>query len=164
MKRAASPKQLSFKSKLKRIAIGKDYFAVPVPPTTTQALNTRGPVPVSARVNDSEAFLASLYPIGGGRHQLRIRNKICKSVHITAGDAVRVHIQVRDRYAEIAIPKDLAGALRTEGLTKAFKALPVGKKAYLLRLIKEAAKPATRAKRIHDAVLAAQQKQKSAVA
>ncbi len=135
-----------------------DYFAVPVPPKTTQALQTRGPVPVSARVNDSEAFLASLYPIGGGRHQLRVRNKICKSVNITAGDAVRVHIQVRDRYAEIAIPKDLAGVLRAEGLAKEFKALPVGKKAYLLRLIKEAAKPETRARRIHDAVQAAQQK------
>jgi len=163
MKHAPSPQQLSFKSKLKRIATGMDYFAVPVPPETTEALKTRGPVPVSARVNDSEDFLASLYPIGGGRHQLRIRNKICKSVNITAGDAVRVDIQVRDRNAEIAIPKDLAGVLRAEGLTKEFKALPVGKKAYLLRLIKEAAKPETRAKRIRDAVQAAQQK-KAAVA
>jgi len=158
MKGASSLKRLSFKSKLKRIASGMDYFAVPVPAATTQALQTRGPVPVSAKVNNSEAFLASLYPIGGGRHYLRIRNKICKSVNITAGDAVRVHIQVRDRYAEIAIPKDLADAIRAAGLTKEFKALPVGKKAYLLRLIKEAVKPETRAKRIHDAVLIAQQK------
>jgi len=158
MKRASSPQQLSFKSTLKRIATGMDYFAVPVPPKTTEALNTRGPVPVSARVNGSEAFIASLYPVGGGRHQLRVRNKICKSVNITAGDAVHVHIQVRDRFAEIAIPKDLVSALRADSLTKEFKALPVGKKAYLLRLIKEAAKPETRAKRIHDAVQAALQK------
>src|SRR5882762_5333632 len=96
--------------------------------------------------------------IGGGRHYLRVRNTICKSVNITAGDAVRVQIQVRDRYAEIAIPKDLASVLRAEGLTNGFKALPVGKKAYLLPLIKEAAKSETRGKRIQDAVKAAHQK------
>jgi hypothetical protein len=164
MKGSSFPRQLSFKSKLKRIATGMDYFALPVPAKATLALQTHGPVPVSARVNDSDAFLASLYPVGGGRHYLRVRNKICKSVNITAGDAVRVQIEVRDRYAEIEIPKDLASALRAAGLTHAFKALPVGKKAYLLRLIKEAVKPETRDKRIQDVLKAAQQKRTATVA
>jgi uncharacterized protein DUF1905/bacteriocin resistance YdeI/OmpD-like protein len=164
MKRSSVPRQLSFRSKLKRIASGMDYFALPVPTKTSLALQTRGPVPVSARVNDSEVFLASFYPIGGGQHYLRVRNKICKSVNITAGDLVRVQVQVRDRNAEIGIPKDLATILRAEGVTKGFRALPVGRKAYLLRLIKEAAKSETRDRRIQDAVKAARQKLGGALA
>jgi Domain of unknown function (DUF1905)/Bacteriocin-protection, YdeI or OmpD-Associated len=154
--RTVSPPQLlKFRSKLERIASGMNYFALLVPTKTSLALQTRGPVPVSARVNDSEVFLGSLYPIGAGRHKLRVRNMICKSVGITAGDTVRVQIQVRDRYAEISIPKDLASVLRARDLTNAFKSLPIGRKAYLLRLVNEAVKPETRGKRIQDAVKAA---------
>ncbi len=152
---------IRFQSKLKRIALGMNYFALRVPLKTTLALQTRGPIPVFARVNDSPAFIGSLYPIGAGRHNLRVRNKICKSVNITAGDTVRVQIQVRDRYAEISIPKDLASALRARELTAAFQSLPIGRKAYLLRLVKEAVKPTTRSKRIQDAVKAAAQKRTS---
>lgn len=132
-----------------------DYFALPVPPETTLALKTRGPVPVAARVNDSEVFIASLYPVGGGRHYLRVRNKICKSVNITAGDPVRVQIQVRDRESEVSLPKDVASVLRAEGVVKQFQSLPLGRRAYLLRLIQAAVKPETRSKRIQDAVKSA---------
>ena len=126
-----------------------------MPAKTTLALKTRGPVPVSARVNDSEAFVASLYPVGGGRHYLRVRNKICRSVNITAGDPVRVQIEVRDRQSEVAIPRDVAQALRAARMLTQFGALPLGRRAYLLRLIKEAVRPETRRKRIQDVVQAA---------
>lgn len=144
--------KLSFQSKLERIASEMEYFAVSVPMKITLALETRGPVPVLARVNDSETFFASLFPVGGGRHYLRVRNKICKAAGIKEGNRVRVQITVRDRSAEISIPKDLMSALRAEGVEKEFKALPIGRKSYLLRLIDEAAKPLTRDKRIQAAV------------
>jgi hypothetical protein len=158
-KAAPAPHQrLSFQSKLECIATGMNYFAVSVPLKITQALHTRGPVPVSAQVNGSETFIASLYPVGNGRHYLRVKNKICNSVQIKEGDRVRVQITVRDRSTEISIPKDLASALRAEGVAKSFEALPIGKKSYLLRLIDQAIKPETRKKRIQDAVEAAHQK------
>src|SRR5262249_47021623 len=115
--------ELSFRSKLERIASGMDYFALSVPTKITRILATHGPVPVFARVNDSETFLASLYPVGGGRHYLRVKNKICKAVKINEDDRVRVRIMVRDRSDEIAIPKDLMQALRAEGLEEDFKTL-----------------------------------------
>src|SRR5262245_10081214 len=71
----APHQELSFRSKLERIASGMDYFALSVPTKVTRAVATRGPVPVFAGVNDSETFLASLYPVGGGRHYLRVKNK-----------------------------------------------------------------------------------------
>jgi hypothetical protein len=116
----APHQQLSFQSKLECIASGMDYFALPVPMKITRALGTRGPVPVFARVNDSETFLASLYPVGGGRHYLRVKNKICRAAKIKEGDRVGVQITVRDLSAEISIPEDLMSALRAEGMVEDF--------------------------------------------
>jgi hypothetical protein len=152
MAKQIKAKKLSFKTKLECIAEGMAYYAVSVPLSITRALGTIGPVPVEARINGSEAFIASLYPIGGGRHYLRVKNKICKSVNIDAGENVRVQITVRDRKAEILIPKDLMSALKKAGLVDGFKDLPIGKKSFILRKIDEVAKPETRAKRIQDAV------------
>ena len=152
-KSVASPhQQLAFDSVLERLADGMEYYALSVPAATSAALHARAAVPVSARVNGSDAFKGSLYPVGGGRHYLRVRNKVCKAAGIHEGDRVRVQIVVRDRRDEIKIPTDLKNALRSAGLQGAFDALPIGKKSYLLRLIDEAVKPETRANRIRDAV------------
>jgi hypothetical protein len=163
MKHSPVPKRLSFQSKVERIASGMDYFALSVPTKISRSLRTRGPVPVFGRVNDSETFLASLFPVGGGRHYLRVKNKICKAAKIKVGDRVRVRITVRDRSAEISIPKDLMSALRAGGVTDHFKALPIGKKSYLLRWIDQAAKPETRDKRIQAAVEAARRKREKRI-
>lgn len=135
-----------------------EYYALSVPLKITLALGARGPVPVYARVGGSETFLGSLYPVGGGRHYLRIRNQVCKAAGIKAGDRVEVRATVCDRDAEIALPEDLAGALRAEGVEADFKALPIGKRGHMLRYIDEAAKPETREKRIQAAVEEAHRK------
>jgi hypothetical protein len=152
-KPAATPhQQLSFDSTLERIATGMEYYALPVPMETSQALHTRGAVPVFAKVNGSDAFKGSLYPVGGGRHYLRVRNNVCKAAGIKEGDRIRVQIVVRDRLEEVEIPADLRSALRKEALLGCFNALPVGKRSYMLRLIDEAVKPETREKRIREVV------------
>ena len=145
-------KKLAFKSKLECIAEGMQYFACSVPAKITLDLDTHGPVPVLARVNDSAEFLASLYPVGQGRHFLRIKNKICTSVGIVVGDSIEVHIKIRDRMDEIIVPEDLKAALKANKLEKIFESLPVGKRSYLIRLINESVKPATRVKKIQDAL------------
>ncbi|MGC4119636.1 MAG: YdeI/OmpD-associated family protein [Myxococcales bacterium] len=144
--------RLSFDSTLERIAEGMEYYALSVPLEVSQALQVRAAVPVLAKVNGSEEFKGSLYPVGGGRHYLRVRNQVCKSVGIREGALVRVDIEVRDRQDEVEIPADLKSALRSAKALAAFAALPVGKKSYVLRLIDEAVKPETRAKRIGEAV------------
>jgi hypothetical protein len=152
-KPSATPhQQLSFQSTLENIAAGMEYYALSVPAKITQELGTVGPVPVAAQVNGSETFIGSLYPMGGGRHYLRVRNQICKSVGIKKGDRVTVQITDRDLEAEIAVPKDVAVALRAAGVKGGFDALPIGKRSFLLRMIDKAVKPETRAKRIQEAV------------
>ena len=163
MKRPSAPQQLSFQSKLERLADGIEYFAIPVPKKITLALGTHGPVPVYARVNDSTAFLVSLYPRGDGRHGLRVKAEVRNEVGLKEGDRVRVQIAVRDRAVEISLPQDLASTLRTEGVLEDFQALPKGKLSYTLRWLEAAAKPATREKRIQAAVAMAHQKREQRI-
>jgi len=108
-------KQLSFQAKLENWAEGMDYCAVPVPASVTQALGTKGPVLVMARVNDSEPFKVSLFPTGGGQHYIRIKAKVRKETKTKTGDRVRVRFTVLDR-ADVTIPTDLMKALRAVAL------------------------------------------------
>ena len=146
---------MSFRAKLENWAEGMDYCAVPVPPEITEALGTKGPVLVLARINDSAAFQVSLFPVGGGEHYIRIKAKVRKETDITIGDRVEVQFIVLDR-EQTEIPEDLMNALRAEDAEKKFKSLSPGKRSFIVRRINEAAKPQTRFKRIQEALAIAQ--------
>jgi hypothetical protein len=150
--KSISGKEFEFKAILERWASGMEYYAISIPHDITVALKTRASVPVKVQINSSDAFLASLFPVGEGRHYLRIKNKICKAVQIKENDLIKVKIKVRNREKEILIPRDLQKALKEAGAEREFNALPIGKKSYLLRVINEAVKAETREKRIKDVV------------
>ena len=150
-------RKLSFQADLENWAQGMDYCAVPVPAQITEALGTKGPVLVMARVNNSEPFQVSLFPVGGGQHYIRIKASVRQETNTKTGDRIRVRITVLDR-ADVAIPDDLVSALVAEGVADAFKSLPPGKQNFIIRRIDDAAKPETRQKRIEEAVLAAHEK------
>ena len=103
-----------------------------------------------ARVNKSEPFKVSLFPVGEGQHYIRIKAKVRKETNTKTGDQVRVQFIVLDR-ADVIYPKDLLKALKDEGVTEGFKFLPPGEQNFILRRIDEAAKPETRKKRIQEA-------------
>lgn len=140
---------ISFQSKLENWAAGMDYCALSVPARVTKSLGTKSAVLVMAQINKSEPFKVSLFPAGGGQHYIRVRAKIRKAAKLKEGDSVKVRITVLDR-SDIAIPKDLATALRAERLTADFKRLTPGKKNYAIRRIDDAVQPGTRAKRIKE--------------
>lgn len=149
-----SPKagmQLSFESTLENWAEGMDYCAIAVPARVTEALGTKSAVLVMARVNRSEPFQASLFPAGGGKHYLRVRAKVRRDANLKEGDAVKVRVTVLDR-ADVAIPDDLADALRAEDLAADFEGITPGRKNYIVRRINDAAMPQTREKRVREAV------------
>lgn len=157
MKVSLAPgRQLTFEADLENWAEGMDYCAVPVPAKITTALGTKGPVLVMARVNESEPFQVSLFPVGGGQHCIRIKAKVRRETNTKVGDRIRLQLTVLDR-AAVGIPDDLMRALAAERVTTAFKSLPPGKQNFIIRRINDAVKPETREKRIQDAVLAAHQ-------
>ncbi|MBP6896269.1 MAG: DUF1905 domain-containing protein [Pseudacidovorax sp.] len=159
MKSSAPPagKQFMFEALLEDWAEGMDYCAVAVPAEITEALGTKGPVLVMARVNDSEPFQVSLFPVGGGRHYIRIKARIRKQTSARTGDCIRLRITVLDR-SRVEIPDDLRTALAAEGAQAAFDALPPGKRNFIVRRIDEAAKAETRARRVQEGVLAAHER------
>lgn len=110
---------------------------------------------VTARVNDSEPFPVSLFPVGGGQHWIRIKAKVRQETQTVTGDRIRVHITVRDR-AVVTIPEDLMSALLAEGAMEDFQSLPPGKQNFLVRRIDEVVRPETRQKRVQEAVEAAE--------
>jgi hypothetical protein len=150
--KSISGKEFEFKAILERWTSGMEYYAISIPHDITAALKTHASVPVKVKINSSDAFMASLFPVGEGRHYLRIKNNICKAVQIKENDVIKVNIKVRDREKEIIIPRDLQKALKEAGAEREFIALPIGKKSYLLRVITEAVKAETREKRIKDVV------------
>ena len=139
-----------------------DYCAVPVPAEITEALGTKGPVLVMAQVNNSEPFQVSLFPVGGGRHYIRIKAKVRQDTNTKTGDRIRVRITVLNR-ADVAIPEDLMSALTAEGVTEAFKSLPPGKQNFIIRRIDDSVKPETREKRIQEGVVAAHQRRERVI-
>jgi translation initiation factor IF-1 len=128
-----------------------DYCAIPVPANITEACGTKRAVLVMARLNGSAPFKVSLFPVGGGKHYIRVRKKVRTEANLNEGDQVLVQITVLDR-ADIEIPKDLSAALRAKKALARFNALTPGKKNYMIRLIDDASKPETRAKRVREAV------------
>lgn len=148
-------KQLSFEGTLENWAEGMDYCAIPVPAEITEALGTKSAVLVMACLNDSAPFKVSLFPVGGGKHYIRVKAKIRKETQTKTGDRVHMRIMVVDRGA-VTYPADLLTALRAEGAASDFKALPPGRRNFIVRRIDEAVKPETRRKRIQDAVVEAQ--------
>jgi hypothetical protein len=146
-----SPQEVTFQSRLVSISDEMEYYALAVPAEITRALGTHAAVAVLARVNDSKPFRGSFYPVGGGKHFMRIKAEVRKETGIEEGDRVRVRAKVVDR-ADITLPKDVASALRAAGALAAFNAQPPGKRNYTLRYIDQAAKPETRIKRIQSAI------------
>jgi Domain of unknown function (DUF1905)/Bacteriocin-protection, YdeI or OmpD-Associated len=144
-------RKLTFKSKLEQWAEGMDYCAIPVPAKITAALGTKRAVLVMARINDSAPFKVSLFPVGGGKHYIRVRKKVRKEANLNEGDRVLVLITVLDR-EDIEVPRDLTTALRNSRGSARFDALTASKKNYMIRRIDDAAKPETRAKRVREAV------------
>lgn len=149
--------KLSFQADLEEWAEGMDYCAVRVPPEITAALGTKGPVLVLARVNESEPFQVSLFPVGGGQHYMRVKAKVRRETNTKTGDRVRIRITVLDR-ADVVLPDDLVSALRAEGVEEAFKSLPPGKQNFIVRRIDDAARPETRGRRIQEGVVAAHER------
>lgn len=149
--------KISFHAQLEDWAEGMDYCAVRVPAEVTEALGTTGPVLVLARVNDSEPFQVSLFPVGGGQHYIRIKAKVRRETNTKTGDRIQIRLTVLDR-ADVVVPDDLLSALGAEGVEEAFNALPPGKRNFLVRRIDEAAKPETRERRIQEAVVAAHER------
>src|SRR5579863_6400100 len=128
------------------------YFYVDVPERISKDIGKRGPVPVSVVINNVAEFTASLFPLGGGRHGLRLNAQTREMAEVKVGDRVKVHITVLGQPLQVAIPTDLETALRSEGVLEDFEAFAPGKQNHIVDWITRSARPQTREKRIQFTV------------
>jgi hypothetical protein len=125
---------------------------VDVPEEISRALGGNGYIPVFASVQGLIAR-TTLIPAGNGQHRLFVDGKIRKRLGVDAGDLVGITLRPDKKPSELAVPADVAAALRkNHGAQKAFKAITPALRREFLRWVLNAKRPETRAKRIEKAI------------
>ncbi len=146
---------LVFRSRLESLTDEAEYYGISVPVEVTRRLKTLAAVPVSVRINQSSPFRSSFYPVGGGRHYMRVKASVRKEVAIREGDTIEIEAQILDRADRTELPDDLHTRLRVAGVLEVFESMPPGMRNHLIHRIEEVAKVETRKKRVLEAVNAA---------
>jgi len=140
-----SAKILSFSATLYKIGINR---CVDVPEEISRALGRERSVTVVATVNGC-SIRTTLLPGSGGAHRLFINSELRRAAGADAGDRVWIALR-RDRAPrEIAVPSDLAEALRrAPQARRAFAQITPALRREFLRWVLAARSPETRARRI----------------
>ena len=121
--------------------------ALDVPAAVSEALGLRGYVPVVGSA-DGAKLIATLVPVGGGRHRLFLNGEVRGAIGKSAGDSVEIRVRLdrSDRMPET--PVDLQEALAKDGASEAWEALAPSRRKELLVWLADAKREQTRAARI----------------
>ena len=128
--------------------------ALDVPEAVSNTFGVRGHVPVVGTADDVE-LIATLVPVGGGRHRLFLNGAIRETIGKGAGDPVEIRIRLdrSDRTPET--PQDLREALAEGGATAGWAALAPSRRKELLVWLADAKRDQTRANRVDRIVRSA---------
>ncbi len=105
-------------------------------------------IPVIGQV-EGLPMKSTLSPRGGGAYRLHIHSSIWRKLHIDAGDAVEVMVQVDTEPRDPSLPEDLAGALAEEPRAMAiFNAMTPALRRQIVRYVDQAKQAITRERRV----------------
>jgi len=94
-------------------------------------------------------FKSTLVPGGGGSYRLHVHSRIWRKLHIDAGAAVEVTLQVDTEPREAVLPPDLAAGLAdTPRALAVFHGLTVALRRQIVQYVDQAKQARTREKRI----------------
>ena len=94
----------------------------------------------------------STVAVMGGKFMLPLAKEHRDKAGVKAGDKVEVSLEPDAAPREVAVPKDLAAALKKAGVLATFEKLAFTHRKEHVRAIEEAKAPETRARRIEKAV------------
>lgn len=123
---------------------------VVVPPAVSVSLGGKLRTPVRATFDGVE-HAGSVVSMGGGKI-LGIRKEIRAEIGKRPGDTVTVTLEVDRSERAVAVPGDLAEALRAGGVEVAFAALSYSHRREHVNWVEEANKPGARSRRIAQTV------------
>jgi hypothetical protein len=142
-------KSHGFAATLYKLGINR---CVDVPEEISNALGGKGYIPVFASVQGLIAR-TTLIPAGNGQHRLFVDGKVRKKLGIDTGNLVRIVLRRDKKPAEIAVPAEVAAALRKiPKAQQAFQTITPALRREFLRWVLNAKRPETRAKRIARAI------------
>ncbi len=90
---------------------------VDAPLRVSRAFGKRGYVPVTGTLN-GEQLLATLCPMGGGRHRLYLNGEMRKRANVGAGDRVRLVLALDTQPRTLPMPGELREAFRRNPAAK----------------------------------------------
>ena len=88
----------------------------------------------------------------GGRYMVGVSAEHRAGAGVSAGDTVKVTLELDAEPRTVAVPKDLASALKAAGVSEAFARLAFTHRKEHVRAVEDAKKPETRARRIAKTV------------
>lgn len=121
--------------------------ALDVPGPVSDAFGLRGYVPVVG-LADGVELIATLVPVGGGRHRLFLNSATRQAIGKGAGDSVEIRIRLDPSDRTPETPRDLHEALIEEGAAAAWEALSPSRRKELLVWLADTKREQTRAGRI----------------
>jgi hypothetical protein len=143
-------KVLEFTTILQPSSAGRIAF-IPIDDATREALGGGGRIPVRATFNGVE-YRGSICKMGGA-FCLGINRAVREAAKAEAGDSVRVTLERDTAPRTVAVPSELASALRkNQPASKAFEKLSFTHRKEYVRWIESAKKTETREARIVKAI------------
>lgn len=130
---------------------GKTATGIEVPAQIVEALGAGKRPPVVVQIN-GHTYRSTLGSMGGV-HKLPVSAEHRAAAGISAGDEVDVELRLDDQPREVAVPEDLAAALRADSeAARAFDALSPSRRKALVQQLEGARTAETRQRRLAKAV------------
>jgi hypothetical protein len=126
------------------------YFAIPFDVKKVFGATSR--VQVKGMV-DGSPFKSTLLPKGDGTHFMVVNKEIRDAIGKSAGDRVKVTMEIDTSARTVIVPKDLERALKQNSMAREFfNRLPYSHKKQYVDWIESAKKSDTRQNRIRKAI------------
>jgi hypothetical protein len=138
--------QVEFMTTLKKANAEGTWTYISVPARAMKAFAPRQRVPVSVTVG-GQTYRSTIAPMGG-EFCIPVRAEVRDAAGVAAGMRVLVRLELDQRPRTVAVPKDLASALRRSGMRKTFDALSYSHRKEYVEWVAQAKRPQTRATRM----------------
>ena len=136
----------------------KNVTGIVVPPEIIEGLGGGKRAPVKVTLNGYS--YRSTVAVMGGKFMVGVAAEHREKAGVKGGDKIEVRLELDNAPREVAVPADLAAALKKARARDAFDALAYTYRKEYVRAIEEAKAPETRLRRIEKAVQQTLEKKK----
>jgi len=136
----------------------KNVTGIVVPPEIIEGLGGGKRAPVKVTLNGYS--YRSTIAVMGGKYMVGVAAEHREKAGVKGGDKIEVKLELDTAPREVAVPPDLAAALKKAKARDAFDALAYTYRKEFVRAIEEAKAPETRLRRIDKAVQQTLEKKK----